>query len=642
MALVNFDNVCLSFAGETVLRDVSLQIRRGERIGLVGRNGAGKTSLLRLILQEILPDRGAIAIERGLRIGYLPQTPALGGQDTVLGTVMAARSDLLELRRRIEELSAEAERGDPRLLAHLGKLQEEYQHGGGDDLERRATLALHHVGFGAGSFEQPVSVLSGGEQSRLWLARILMLDADLLLLDEPTNHLDIRGTEFLEEYLRDFHGGAMVVTHDRAFLDAFATSVASIEPDRRLFVLPGDYAHFQRVRAERRARQEKEARLQQAQIEHDLDFIRRTHANQKAAQAKSREKKLERLERIEAPVAEAETFRLSFPEVEPSGKIVFTAREVSLRPGSQLLLDRASFTIERGERVGIIGPNGCGKTTLLEVLAGRQAPERGEIKTGFRALIGFYDQMLSNLNLGRTVLEELSQRRPELSEQALRDLAGRFLFHGDDVFRRVETFSGGERSRLSLLLLVMERHNVLLLDEPTNHLDIPSREVLEEALLAFPGTLIVVSHDRYFLDRVARRILAFEDRAINNQLGSYSELRRSGRILGASQDEEEEDPAGEQERRRRREEFERRKRSHREREGRARRLRELEAAIAEHERKTEELVQRMSDPAMARDWAGLERLQQDKKAVENEHEKLLVEWEQLASLVEETDGSDPA
>ncbi|NMB76240.1 MAG: ABC-F family ATP-binding cassette domain-containing protein [Myxococcales bacterium] len=642
MALVNFDNVHLSFSGETVLRDISLQIRRGERIGLTGRNGAGKTSLLKLITGEIQPDRGSIAIERGLRIGYLPQVIALQGSDTVLNTVMAARADLMELRRRIGELSEEAARGDPRLLAHLGQLQEEYQHAGGDDLERRATLALHHVGFRAGSFEQPVSVLSGGEQSRLMLARILLLEADLLLLDEPTNHLDIRSTEFLEEYLQAFPGGALVVTHDRAFLDAFATSVAAIEPDQRLFVLPGDYAHFQRVRSERRSRQEKEARQQQEQIERDQDFIRRTHANQKSRQAKSRENRLQRLERIEAPAAEPDVFRLTFPEVEPSGRMVFTARELCLRPGSQLLLDRASFTIERGERVGIIGPNGCGKTTLLEVLAQKQTPEKGEVKTGFRALIGYYDQMLSNLNLGRTVLEELAQRRPELSEQALRDLAGRFLFHGDDVFRRVETFSGGERSRLSLLLLVMERHNVLLLDEPTNHLDIPSREVLEEALLAFPGTVIVVSHDRYFLDRVARRILAIEDRALVSELGTYSELRQAGRILGAAEDEDEEDPAEERARRRRREEFEQRKRLHREREGRARRLRELEAAIHEREQKTEELVRRMSDPSMARDWAGLEKLQREKKAAEDEHETLLVEWEQLASIVKENDGSDPA
>jgi ATP-binding cassette subfamily F protein 3 len=629
MALVTVDKVRLSYAHEIILNDISLQIRQGDRIALVGRNGVGKTSLLDIIVGARHPDAGAVTTERGIRVGYLKQVPDLLPDATILDVAMTGQTGLLALRNRLTELHDNANLGDPRVVKELGELQLRYEHEGGDDLERRAARALQSVGIDVARFQQSTTVLSGGERSRLMLARIVVTNPDLLILDEPTNHLDLRGIEFLEEYLASFQGGALVVSHDRAFIDRFATAVAAIEPDHTLAVYSGGYEHYRSVRNERLTRQRKEYQAQQKLIERTEEYIRRSHAGQRATQAQSRKKALERLEkieRIEAPPPEENTLALQFLEVEHSGKVVFQVKDLRLSPGSLVLLDTEAFTIERNERVGIIGPNGCGKTTVLKILAGTDEPERGTVQRGFRTLIGYYDQELSGLTTGRTIVQELGAVRPELSEQTLRDIAAEFLFQGDEVFRQVETFSGGEQARLALCLLMLGRHNVLLLDEPTNHLDIPSREVLEEALGAFPGTILVVSHDRYFLDRVAQRILSFEGRTLVDGRGRYSDLRRDGKIL---HDREPEDTDKNEEKQRRRETYQKRRKSQRERDARQKRIAELEQLIHQQEQTITSLMTTMSDPMRAFDWEVLEKLQSDKIALERQHESTLAEWEQL-------------
>jgi len=631
MALVALDKVHLSYSGDTLLRSVSFQVNRGDRLVLIGRNGSGKTSLLQMISGAQKPDKGRVSREKGLRIGYLPQVPDIGDEPTLLDAVVAGRTELLTLRRKMVELQQAAESGDAHVVTALGELQERYEREGGDDLERRASVALQNVGFDQGQFDQPTNMLSGGERSRLLLARILIMDADLLLLDEPTNHLDIPGTEFLEQHLAAFAGGAIVVTHDRTFVDRFATSIAAIEPDRTVQVYPGSYERYSQIRAERNERARKEYQQQKEEIERGEELIRRTHAGMKSRQAKSRRKALDRIEPVEAPPPEEKTMSLRFTEVEHSGKVVFQVKELILQPGGQVLLNKASFRIGRGERVGIIGPNGCGKTTLLKTLAGQEPPAGGKLQQGYNTLVGYYDQTLSGLTTGHTVLEELAACRPDLGEQALRDMAGRFLFHGDDVERKVESFSGGEQSRLALALLVLGRHNVLLLDEPTNHLDIPSREVLEEALQAYPSTVLVVSHDRFFLDCVTERILSFEDRTLVDDLGSYSDLRNSGKIMkSVPQVTQGVSP----EKQKRREEYEKRRKGQRAKESTQKRAQELEKLIHEQERKIEKLMGEMADPKRALDWEGLEKLQDEKRQVEKEHEASLAEWEQLTAQLE--------
>ncbi len=629
MALVTVDKVRLSYAQEIILNDISLQIHPGDRIALVGRNGVGKTSLLDLIVGMRHPDAGVVTVERGIRIGYLKQVPDLFPDATVLDAAMAGQTGLLSLRKHLAELQDNANLGDPRVVKELGELQLRYEHEGGDDLERRAARALQRVGIDAARFQQSTTILSGGERSRLMLARIVVTNPDLLILDEPTNHLDLRGTEFLEEYLASFQGGAMVVSHDRAFIDRFATAVAAIEADHTLAVYSGGYEHYRSVHNERLARQRKEYLAQQKLIVRTEEYIRRSHAGQRATQAQSRKKALERLEkmeRVDAPPPEEDALALRFLKVEHSGKLVFQVNNLRLSPGSLVLLDQEEFTIERNERVGIIGPNGCGKTTLLKILAGTDEPARGTVQRGYRTLIGYYDQELSGLTTGRTIVQELGALRPELSEQILRDIAAQFLFQGDEVFRPVETFSGGEQARLALCLLMLGRHNVLLLDEPTNHLDIPSREVLEDALAAFPGTLVVVSHDRYFLDHVAQRILSFEGRTLIDARGRYSDLRRDGKILN---DHEPDDTGNTDDKQRRRENYKQRRKSQRAQDARQKRIAELEQLILQQEQTISSLMATMGDPGRAFDWEFLEKLQSDKIALEHQHELTLVEWEQL-------------
>ncbi|MBW1808325.1 MAG: ABC-F family ATP-binding cassette domain-containing protein [Deltaproteobacteria bacterium] len=630
MALVALDNVKLAFSGETVLDNVSLQVRKGDRLALIGRNGTGKTSLLEMISGNLKPDSGQVVCPASTRIGYLHQVPDLGDEPTLLDAVVASRGELLALRKEIAQLREKVEGGDSRVATSLGQLQERYEQDGGDDIERRATVALQNVGFDQAQFDQPTNLLSGGERSRLLLARILIMDADLLLLDEPTNHLDLKGIEFLEQYLSSFNGAAIVVSHDRTFIDRFATEIAAIETNGKVVKSLGNYDKYKQAHDSRNESSRKEHEQQQNEIEKQEELIRRTHASkgQKSRQAKSRRKALDKIERVEAPVSDVKTMGLQFPEVEHSGKVVFQVKDLTLQPGGQILLQKVSFNVQRGERIGIIGPNGCGKTTLLNALSLKDEPAQGKIQQGYRTMIGYYDQTLSGLTTGRSVLEELSASRPDLGEQALRNMGGRFLFHGDDVLRKVESFSGGEQSRLALALLVLGRNNVLLLDEPTNHLDIPSREILEEALLVFPGTIITVSHDRYFLDRVAQRIISIEARTLVDELGTFSELRNRNKLMI---DTPRQSPEIDPHKLRKREEYEKRKKGQRSEESNQKRIQELEQLVHDQEKQIEELMEQMADPARALDWEGLEKIQEQKRLIEKDHEANLAAWEELMS-----------
>lgn len=533
MPLLSVADLSKSHADEEIFSGVAFAIEPNERVALIGRNGTGKTTLLRLIAGLDLPDRGRISLGGWARLAYLPQTPEGSSETSVMAHVLAGAADVNALQARIHEL--EQRMAEPEVHLDPGRLQavmeeyarvrEHFEHAGGFTIETRAKMVLSGLGFREADYEHPLGVLSGGWRVRAELARALLTEPDLLLLDEPTNHLDLAATEWLEDYLRTFAGACIVVSHDRYLLDAVTSRTLELEA-RRLEVYPGPYSAYVTMKAERaRLRQETWER-QQEEIARLEDYIRRYKAGQRAAQAKSREKMLARVEAdlVDAPRA-PRAMRMKMASAPASGQRVARLKKVTKTFGGRDVLAEVSLEITRGERVGLLGPNGAGKSTLLRLIAGLESPTSGIVSLGAGVHPRYFAQESTQvLDVDRTVLDEVLGDRPMRPEQ-VRSYLGRFLFTGEDVFKRIGMLSGGERQRLLLATLLLDEPNLLLLDEPTNHLDIASREALEAALREFPGTMIVATHDRYLLERLATRILTVEDQGVADFKGTYHELR---------------------------------------------------------------------------------------------------------------------
>ncbi len=541
MSLLAVSELSKSYADLEIIRDVTFSLEARERAALIGRNGTGKTTLLRLLAGLDHPDAGRVGLSGWARLAYLPQTPEGPSESAVLAHVLEGAADVraLEARARdLEHLMATPEvHGDTdrlnAVMEEYARVREHFEHAGGFTLETRAWMVLSGLGFREPDLARPLGVLSGGWRVRAELARALLGEPDLLLLDEPTNHLDLAATEWLEGYLKSFPGACIVVSHDRALLDAVTSRTLELE-DGRVTSYPGAYSAYARLKAERiRLQQEAWAR-QQEEIAKLEDYIRRYKAGQRAAQAKSREKMLARVEAelIEAP-QERRGLRVRATSAPASGKMVARLKRVTKRfedptaidSGGIEVLSEVSLEIYRGERVGMLGPNGAGKSTLLRLIAGLDSPTSGIVTLGAGVRPRYFAQESTQvLDPANTVLDEILSDRP-LSPEQVRAYLGRFLFSGEEVFKRVGMLSGGERQRLSLAKLLLDEPNLLLLDEPTNHLDIPAREALEAALREFPGTMIVATHDRYLLERLATRILTVEDRGIADFAGTYREMR---------------------------------------------------------------------------------------------------------------------
>ncbi|MDR7534022.1 MAG: ABC-F family ATP-binding cassette domain-containing protein [Armatimonadota bacterium] len=542
MPILAFTDVSKAYAARQVLRGVAFALEPGEKVGLVGRNGAGKTTLLRLAAGLEEPDAGRIATASWARVAYLPQAPTGEGRATVWEHVLAAAAEVHALGARardLERLMARPEvHDDPaRLEAALdeyARVRQHFEHLGGFTLEPRAREVLAGLGFAAADASRRLDDLSGGWRARAELARALLREPDLLLLDEPTNHLDLAATEWLEAYLGAFPGACLIVSHDRSLLDAVTTRTVELE-DARLTAYPGAYSVYAaqktlRIRQAQEAwerRQEETARLE--------DYVRRYRAGQRAAQAKSREKMLARLQAIPAaPPRRERALRLAMRGAPASGQLVVRLRDVTKRydDGPEVLRG-ISLDVHRGERIGLLGPNGAGKSTLLRLIARLETPTSGRVALGAGVVPRYFAQEATAvLDGARTVLDEVLADRPQSPEE-VRAYLGRFLFLGDDVFTRVAALSGGERQRLVLAKLLLDGPNLLLLDEPTNHLDIPSREALEAALADFPGTMLVATHDRYLLERLATRILTLEGGGLRDFRGSYRALRQCPRATRA-------------------------------------------------------------------------------------------------------------
>lgn len=513
MPIARLDHVSKYYGANLVLDDICWQVSADDRVGLIGNNGTGKTTLFKIITGEISQYKGTVERAKRAVIGHLHQEPEFDFQMKLRDAIrMAAFDHMHRMEEEMERLTKEMSQIDPdedstEVLDQYARLQERHEAHGGYDYEHRIDTVLGGLGFSPADFQLPVGVLSGGQKGRAALAHLLLEEPDLLLLDEPTNHLDLAGTEWLEEFLcKEYHGAVVVVSHDRYFLDKVVTKVAELQ-NHKLEDYRGNYTKYLFLRERNHLVQQRQYEQQQEEIERGRDFIARYHAGQRGREARGVGKRLERIELIEKPQLQTKKIKLEFTTNVRGGDEVLQLRNVSKSYGDKTLFKNLSLDVYRQDRLGIIGPNGIGKTTLLRIILGQEQPTSGIARLGYNLRVGYYDQELAGLNRENTALDEIWQLKPNDTQGEVRSYLGRFLFSGDDVFKQISDLSGGEQSRIALAKLLLENANFLILDEPTNHLDISSKEVLEEALSDYPATAILVSHDRYFLDKIVNKIL---------------------------------------------------------------------------------------------------------------------------------------
>jgi ATP-binding cassette subfamily F protein 3 len=526
--LYRFDNIEKSYGPHDVLKGVTWQQNPGEHVGLVGRNGAGKTTLFRLLLKQEEPDHGTILRANGLTAGHVGQHLDAEPGMSLFDFVETAFAEVLTIERKmraIEHDLADPARPDhDRLLEKYSELQHDYEHADGYTLHAEVERVLTGVGFAdKHEWERPIHEFSGGQQNRAMLARVLLTRVDLLLLDEPTNHLDLKGIEFLEEFLQDFKGSYLLISHDRTFLNRTVTKIVELAHGK-LVEYHGNYEKFLQLRGERMEKMARDYERQQELIAETQDFIRRNLAGQKTKQAKSRRKMLGKLDELERPETDETLAKFNLDGGARSGAVALTIDRVTAGWGARAVVENFSLQVRRGERYAIMGPNGSGKSTLLKTIAQRIPPLAGAILPGHNVRVGYYDQTLGDLKPAGRVIDEVWDLDHTQTEEEVRSYLARFSFFDEDVFKKTRDLSGGEKGRLALAKIMYVGGNVMLLDEPTNHLDVYTREALEEALENFTGALIVVSHDRYFIDRVAENVILVEDGHAEVYSGNYSEL----------------------------------------------------------------------------------------------------------------------
>ncbi len=513
MISINCDNLTLSFGAETILEGISFSLNDGEKLGIVGGNGAGKSSLLKLISGEYRADFGNVYIAKDKTVGILDQYVEFGRNNTVYQEMLYTYSELLDMETELEALRLKLENGDSSVANRYAELHDKFTAEGGFEFRGRCKGILKNLGFGDESLDLRVHSLSGGQKTRLALARLLIQYPDILILDEPTNHLDISALDWLEEFLREYTKNVIIVSHDRYFLDRIVGKILDIE-NKTGKVYNGNYTSFVRQKKEDREIQEKHYKNQQkeiARIEAYIEQQRRWNRERNIIAAESRQKQLDKMVRIDAPSAPLEKIRLTFNKSSESGNDVLSLYNVEKSFGDNTLFKDVDFLIKKRERVFITGHNGCGKSTLIKIIAGKLEQDDGEVTYGSNVKIGYYDQENQQLDEDNTVIDELWNEYDEKTQTQIRSALALFLFKGDDILKKINVLSGGEKARLTLCKLVMSHMNLLILDEPTNHLDINSREALEDALERFDGTIIAVSHDKYFIQKLATRILYFDD-----------------------------------------------------------------------------------------------------------------------------------
>lgn len=530
MIILSAQHIAKSFGVNAVLRDVSLTVQQGDRIGLVGVNGCGKSTLMRILAGLDAQDGGEISLVRGLRVGYLAQQNMVTSGETVWNELQKVYEQVFAMEKKLRELEDEMAHAHTdaqrfaQLSADYDRLTQRFEEADGYSWKSMVSGVLNGLGFKPAQYDQCVDSLSGGEQTRLCLARLLLQKPDLLLLDEPTNHLDMETLQWLENYLAAYKGSVLVISHDRYFLDHVCTGIVEILMGSSE-QYNGNYTRYIALRQERFESRMRAYEIQQKEIERQQAIIARYrmfNREKSIRAAESREKALDRMEKLEKPVDER-AIRFSFEARRRTGEDVLQLTEISKSFGEKHLFHDLTLRVRAGDRVALIGPNGVGKSTLIKIIVGEEQPDTGFIRYGSNVDIGYYDQHQSTLHADKTALDEIWDRFPQMEQSNVRGALGMFLFTGDDVFKPIHTLSGGEKGRVALTALMLRKDNLLLLDEPTNHLDMDSREVLEDALADFGGTIITVSHDRYFINRIANRIIEMRPDGVTEYIGNYDD-----------------------------------------------------------------------------------------------------------------------
>ena len=632
MPVLSLSKIAMGFGERTLFEDVSFEVESRDKVGLIGRNGVGKTTLFKIICGELEPTAGVVATERGLNVGYMEQHACSAGDRSVYDELESVFDELKRMEHEIEKITVTIEHstGDlTDLIARQTELIERFERDGGLTYKSRTRSALMGLGFREAEFGMPTSALSGGQRSKLSLLKLLLSGSDLLLLDEPTNHLDVASVAWLEGFLRDFKGAMIIISHDRYFLDAVTNKTVEIEHSKCM-TYKGAYSEF--IKKKQAYEQALENKYQNDikeihRIEGIIEQQRRWNRERNIRMAESKQKEIDRIKaQMVEPDGSLEGIRMRFDVRHESGNDVLIAKDLSKAFGDKRLFKNVDMHITKGERVFILGDNGCGKTTLFRILNGKLRPDSGEYEYGAMVDVGYFDQMQENLNLNNTAIDEIWNAYPRMTETKIRSSLAAFLFKGDEVYKPLSAMSGGERARISLLKLMLGGYNLLLLDEPTNHLDATSREALEDTLREYEGTLVVISHDRYFINKLADRVLAMTKDGLTEYLGNYDNYlerisqQETAQTVESAPAKKAEKPLNDYQLKKLRQSEERKRRT---------RLVKTEAEIETLESETEELQSALSDEAVQSDYEKLIALTAQLEEKQARLEELYELWEEL-------------
>ena len=636
--ILSCQSICKSFGEKVILQDASFHIEEREKAALIGNNGAGKTTLLRIIMEEISADSGQVVIAKDKKIGYLAQYQDIHGHHTIYEELMTTKQYILDMEDKIRSLEQEMKyvAGDKleSLMNSYTRLTHQFELENGYAYKSEIVGVLKGLGFEEEDYGKQIENLSGGQKTRVALGKLLISKPDILLLDEPTNHLDMESIAWLETYLLNYPGAVFIVSHDRYFLDKVVTKIVEIEA-AQMRMYEGNYSAYALKKAQLRDAQYKAYLNQQREIKHQeavITKLRSFNREKSIKRAESRVKMLDKIQRIEKPIEIDNQMRISLEPRFISGNDVLTVEGLSKAFPGQTLFTDINFEIKRGERVALIGNNGTGKTTILKILNGIVDADAGRFALGSKVQIGYYDQEHHVLHMEKTIFQEISDTYPTLTETEIRNMLAAFLFTGDDVFKLISSLSGGERGRVSLAKLMLSEANFLILDEPTNHLDIASKEILEEALNSYTGTVLYVSHDRYFINQTATRIMDLTNQAIVNYIGDYDyylekkeEMTRIYAPIQETAAQEVKENVSETKltwQQQKEEQALKRKRENE--------LKKVEARIEELETRDKEIDETMVLPDICTNVAECTKLSREKAAIAEELEGLYEKWEELA------------